>query len=435
VEPLIRSARLRLPPDLEGLAGPALRDAWPQWIERHVAATKARLQRGEEDTLANFVLFGVSFTALPRLTAEIADPDEFDQRMRARIQNFVDALAAPGANERLQQLGALVTKLGYSTAAGEPRERLSEYVLQNVERYLIERQRYETSAAKTQTNDTVPVSATAEFYKNRGLSVDTDFRPNFAIEIALAEVRRRGLLKTVRRVAILGPGLDFTDKDSGFDHYPLQTLQPFAVVDSLLKLGMARANDLRVSLFDLSPAVLDHVARAVARSRSRQPYTIQLVLDRTRPWSREVLDYWQRFGSQVGANAQALALPAQLRQPADAVRTRAVRVRPEVVGLMDPLALNIVLQRAELPPERAFDLVIGTNILIYYSTFEQALALANVEAMLAPGGVFLTNDLSLELPEIRVRPSGIVNVNYFPGQADQVRLYTRSTFQLQLPPL
>jgi hypothetical protein len=148
-----------------------------------------------------------------------------------------------------------------------------------------------------------------------------------------------------------------------------------------------------------------------------------------------VLDYWQRFGSQIGGNAQALALPPQLRQPANAVRTRAVRIRPEVVGLMDPLALNVVLQRAVLPPERAFDLVVGTNILIYYGAFEQALALSNVEAMLAPSGVFLTNDLSLELPEIRLRPSGIVNVNYFPGQTDQVRLYTRSTFQLQLPPV
>jgi hypothetical protein len=198
---------------------------------------------------------------------------------------------------------------------------------------------------------------------------------------------------------------------------------------------LARANDLRISLFDLSPAVLDHVGRAVTLARSRQPYTIQLVLDRRRPWSREVLDYWQRFGSQIGGNAQALALPPQLRQPANAVRTRAVRIRPEVVGLMDPLALNVVLQRAVLPPERAFDLVVGTNILIYYGEFEQALALSNVEAMLAPSGVFLTNDLSLELPEIRLRPSGIVNVNYFPGQTDQVRLYTRSTFQLQLPPV
>lgn len=33
---------------------------WPHWIESHDAAIRARLLRGEEDSLVNFVLFGVS---------------------------------------------------------------------------------------------------------------------------------------------------------------------------------------------------------------------------------------------------------------------------------------------------------------------------------------------------------------------------------------
>jgi hypothetical protein len=31
----------------------------------------------------------------------------------------------------------------------------------------------------------------------------------------------------------VGPGLDFADKQEGYDFYPLQTIQPFAVIDSL----------------------------------------------------------------------------------------------------------------------------------------------------------------------------------------------------------
>src|SRR6185295_8508266 len=138
-------------------------------------------------------------------------------------------------------------------------------------------QRYEKTVAKSVGNDTAsPFNTTADLYKDRGLSVDTDFRPNYAIETALAEIKRRGLLRSVRRVAVIGPGLDFTDKDSGFDHYPLQTLQPFAVVDSLLRLGLARPQDLRMTLFEISTPTLDHISKAVTRARTGQAYTLQL---------------------------------------------------------------------------------------------------------------------------------------------------------------
>ena len=46
-----------------------------------------------------------------------------DRVIRVRVQNFVDAVARPGKNERLVLLGALLKRLGYSSAAGEPRER------------------------------------------------------------------------------------------------------------------------------------------------------------------------------------------------------------------------------------------------------------------------------------------------------------------------
>ena len=38
-----------------------------------------------------------------------------------------------------------------------------------------------------------------------------------------------------------------------------------------------------------------------------------------------------------------------------------------------------------------FDLIVATNVLLYYNAFEQALAMANINAMLRPGGVFLSN--------------------------------------------
>lgn len=424
VEPILRSGAFPVPSGLTAAA-------WSRWTRERDAAIRLRVQKGEEDTLANFVLFGVSFTTQRRFTLDATDPNGADRLIRARVQNFVDAVSRPGNNERLALLGTLIKRLGYSAVAGEARERLSEYVMDNVMRYLAELQRYDKTVAVSLGNDTAsPYSATTELYKDRGLSVDTDFRPNYAIETALAEVKRRGLLRSVRRVAVIGPGLDFTDKDSGFDHYPLQTLQPFAVVDSLVRLGLTRPQDLRVTLFDISVPTLDHISKAVARARAGQAYTLQLVLDRTRQWSRNALDYWQRFGSTIGSTVTPLPLPAQVNN-AD---RRALSVRSEIVALMDPQPINVVLQRMVLRPEQQYDLVIGTNILIYYGGFEQALALSNIDAMTASGGVFLTNDLSREYPGTRLRPSGIVRVDYTPKQADQVQIYSRSTFAPQLPP-
>ena len=54
--------------------------------------------------------------------------------------------------------------------------------------------------------------------------------------------------------------------------------------------------------------------------------------------------------------------------------------------------MNIVFQHLPLPPEERFDLIIGTNIFLYYGAFEQSLARANVAAMLKSGGYLLSND-------------------------------------------
>jgi predicted TPR repeat methyltransferase len=51
-----------------------------------------------------------------------------------------------------------------------------------------------------------------------------------------------------------------------------------------------------------------------------------------------------------------------------------------------------VYQRLELVPEERFDLIIGTNVFIYYGAFEQSLVRANVARMLKPGGFLLSSE-------------------------------------------
>jgi hypothetical protein len=78
-------------------------------------------------------------------------------------------------------------------------------------------------------------------------------------------------------------------------------------------------------------------------------------------------------------------------------------------------------------PDRRFDLVVATNVFVYYDVLEQALAMANVEAMLRPGGFLLTNNALLELPASRLRSGGYLTVPYSdrPDDGDHVVWYRR----------
>jgi hypothetical protein len=413
VAPVLSSNSFSLPRALAG-SGEDIRKAWPSWLQAHDREIRSRIIRGEEDTLVNFILFGVSFTNRPRISP--ADPVFVSER----IDDFLKAIEVP-STDRLKSLQNLLAQLGYDTRQVAQRDRLRRYLSDSVSRYLAEWRQYQAAASS---------KSSASLYKTRGLSTDTDFRPNYAIEQGLSEVKRRGLLKSVKRVAVIGPGLDFTDKDAGFDYYPLQTLQPFAVIDSLLRLDMARSSELRVSVFDISSQTLDHVNQAVIRARSKQAYTLQLVLDRTQPWNAAATSYWRRMGERIGSETAPLPAPPQIQS----VDRRAVRIRRELVALLEPQSLNIVSQHVEAPAEEKFDLIVATNIFVYYDRFELALALLNVESMLSPTGVMLTNDVLEDYSGIRLRPVGSVSVPYTATQADTVRIYSVPTFRPQLPP-
>ena len=126
-----------------------------------------------------------------------------------------------------------------------------------------------------------------------------------------------------------------------------------------------------------------------------------LPLDGTEAWTDGLLNYWQTFGQTIGQETAAARPP-----PAAAVsRVRAVRVAPDVAGSIQPRDLNIVLDRLRPMPDQQFDLVVATNVLVYYDVFEQALALANIASMLRPGGLLLTNTAVLPTPPMKASAS------------------------------
>ncbi len=425
--PVLESMAEVLPAELRAVEPERMAAVWLEWVKLRDAEIRERLARGDEDTVVNLLFFGTSFTRQPRITsAEIsrfqaASAAQMQALLRQRINDLVTGMIAPGNNERLQFARSITQAAGMSVANEKEIAQVREYLLASVERVLKEQSGFQrTLAAARGLDATGEFAERSKLYKERGLSLDTSLLLNYALEVALQELRDRGLLArgSVCRIGIIGPGLDFIDKQEGYDFYPTQTVQPFAVMDSLLRLGLSQADRLRVATLDLSPRVNEHIERARRAGAAGRGYAIQLPRDPLAGWDPSAVSYWQRFGDQIGSATPPVAVPPALR----GMIMRAVRVRPEFARRLTALDVNIVLQREETPADGKFDLLIATNIFVYYDTFEQSLALANVQAMLRPGGFLLTNNLLLELPSSRMRAVDYSAVQYSKREAEGDRI-------------
>ena len=109
---------------------------------------------------------------------------------------------------------------------------------------------------------------------------------------------------------------------------------------------------------------------------------------------------------------------------AGVVKTRTVRIQPTVVASIVPRDLNIVVDRLSVASVERFDLVVATNVLFYYDVFEQALAAANVAAMLRPGGVFVTNTAIFPTPPLQASAS-FLRVAHTAERYDEMFWYQR----------
>lgn len=420
-----------LPADLRAKTPGEIETLWPAWVSRRDREIRDRLARGDEDSVLNLLLFGSSFTKLPRVTSRELDALEgrlsYDELIRERITNLISTLSTADLNERLQFARHVLTRQGIDpgTEAGALLTR--RFLLDGLARMADEFTDIDRSRRDAQLSNDPGAQRVEELtrYQRRGLASDTSILSSFGIEQALKSIAASGLLgpASVRRVAIIGPGLDFVDKRDGYDFYPLQTIQPFAVQDALIRHRLAMPGDLRVTTLDLSPRINQHLQSARERARDGRAYTLQLPRDQGLPLTAGLTAYWRQFGEFVGIAATPIAAPE-----AGGPDMRAVRIRPEMVTAIEPRDLNIIFQRFNrLADNQRFDLVVATDMFVYYDVFEQSLALANVASMLRPQGLLLSNTGLVELPGIGVSGVGYTDVLYqtLPEVGDRLYTYQR----------
>jgi SAM-dependent methyltransferase len=391
---------------------------WRAWSQRQDKAIRARLQQGDLDSMVNLLLYGTSFTKQPRIKVENFTQASKAGIVRARVDDLVAGVRSPGDNERLSFLNGLLRSQGIDpNSPGET----GVFLYKNLARVLQEMETLSKRAeeAKRLTGtDAAPDPAAAIFnwrpglFRDRGVSLDTGIFPNFSIDQALRDLKNRGLLREgqVARVAVIGPGLDFSDKNynGSYDYYPQQTLQPFALLDSLVRLGLAKPGAVSMSIFDISSRVVAHIQRARERASMNAGYVIQLPRQVEPPWPPDLIAYWRSLGDSVGADVTPIAPPNIFQ----GLETRATRIRPDVVLATQAVDLNIVTERLNLAEADRFDLIVGTNIFIYYDAFERSLALENAGSMLKHGGLLLTNDRLPEAPGGSMRQAGVTEVPY-----------------------
>src|SRR5687768_1835141 len=69
-KPILETIRPELlPPELQGRTADGIAQAWDGWVAARDAQIRRRLERGDDDSVINLLLFGGSFTREPRASA------------------------------------------------------------------------------------------------------------------------------------------------------------------------------------------------------------------------------------------------------------------------------------------------------------------------------------------------------------------------------
>ncbi|HLK20793.1 MAG TPA: hypothetical protein VKT81_17695 [Bryobacteraceae bacterium] len=391
---LIFAGSSEKPPDLSEPSD------WDTWIRERDAVIRGRIDHGIEDSLSELILFGTSFPAPPKLAAAsdaVNAAGDLTASARARRDAFVKALDDIDS-ERFRMVIEFLRR--QKVSEGE----LPGFLTGILRRFALE----ETGLKKQQAR------------ADAGVSPETSLLINYAIDDTLRTLKTNHTLPArVQRIAVIGPGLDLAGDPDVNDFCPPQSLQPFAILDTVLRMGVATATDVQMSVVDFNPLIVSHLRSALAKPGAVPHYVLQLPRPQSAGWNAGALSYWQHFGEAIGTPATAAAAPQGMEM-------RAVAIKPAIATRIFVDDLNIVTQTLDTVPGQGFDLVIATNLFAYYTRVEQELALTSVARMLASGGILIANGLLPGVKLAEFEELGAHHVAYSDsGSGDDLLVYKR----------
>jgi hypothetical protein len=404
-------------------------------IAARQTSTLARVREGDLDAAIYYALQSTTFTSLapiePALSARafveslddatrrrfLSGEDVDEGRIPASARARLDALASAKTVAAPFSRLAYVREIVRRDAASPPGIVLRrEYV--RAMRFL-----YQKEFVAPREGGALAVEA---LYQARGLSTDTAVEAGYLVHLGLATLQAAEPQRRVRRVLIIGPGLDLAPRTALIEAGPPESYQPYAVIDALLSVGLSRLDDLVVAGGDVNPRVVSHLEGARTRTVS-----LTLVTGVGDAGAVSLQDDYRRYVDGVGRSIGAIGPAPKLPSSYDGHLRKSIRVRPDVTAVVNGLTLDVAASRIEPP---GFDLVIATNVLPYLDDTALTMAMANMAAMLAPGGVLLHNEsrplmatlgAELGLPITHARTATIATVRGAPPLADAVFMHEK----------
>jgi hypothetical protein len=370
---------------------------FPSYLEHLRQTHAARMREGDLDHLVFYLLQSTRFTSLPAIEPALSakalvdgldagerqmflrDPQAALPRIAAPVRSRVDALCrALDSSSRDARL-AYFRELANATFPDLRREGQREAAL--FREYLrVMAFIYEKEFVAQRSGP----GAVAELYRSRGLSTDTAVEAGYLVYLGLGVVKSLEPDRRIRRVLIVGPGLDLAPRTALLEVGPPESYQPWAVMDALLSLELSRADDLEVVAADINPRVVEHLRRSRV-----EPPVLTLVSEIRESETVTLADEYRTYFTQLGRSIGDVSEGAPSVGGATGHLSKTVRIAPAAARVLGAETLDIVTERLD---GTVFDLVIATNILPYFDDVELMMAMSNVAAMLARGGIFLHNE-------------------------------------------
>jgi hypothetical protein len=324
---------------------------------RRVAVARkdmARRQReGDWDTLIYYALQSHAFTEMPTIEPAVSarrfvDSMETGQRSCYLNGQCPTAGAVPAdASARLQQLR-------HSTQGG--RVQFFQQLLRTGDASAEYRRAMRFLYRKEFADDPTP-------YRDRGLSTDTSLAQSYTVWNALTVLHAVDPKFRVRRALIVGPGLDVASRTGLTDQAEPQSFQPYLTPTALRQLKMADTVD--IDCLDVNPNVIEFIAHFPSKPVLEFPDASASAGE------REFQDWRKRLGERM-------TFPHQISEHVHAAKA------------------NILTERSDA----TYDLIVVTNVLIYFTNEELELAMGSIASMLRPEGYVIHNELRPELEAI-----------------------------------